>query len=37
VTAARSLVAMNAPEARITRRSNLDAAQIGRTAPLPIS
>jgi len=28
---------MNAPEARITRRSNLDAAQIGRTAPLPIS
>lgn len=28
---------MNAPEARISRRSNLDAGLLGRTAPLPIA
>ena len=26
---------MNAPESKISRRSNLDAALLGRTAPLP--
>jgi hypothetical protein len=27
---------MNAPESRISRRSNLDATLLGRTSPLPI-
>ena len=28
---------MNAPDTRIRRRSNLDAALLGRTAPLPVA